>query len=97
LSPITGVFSSSANPIPRVINVDKNPAYPAAISALRHSSQPPTRPASIRTLEGVMRSGVPLVFFIYTGAVYLSFKLASVTGGCFPGSSQSPELGDLRT
>jgi len=25
------VFSSSSNPIPRVINVDKNPAYPAAM------------------------------------------------------------------
>jgi transposase, IS6 family len=24
-------FSSSSNPIPRVINVDKNPAYPAAM------------------------------------------------------------------
>jgi transposase-like protein len=27
------VFSCSANPVPRVINVDKNPAYPAAISS----------------------------------------------------------------
>jgi len=27
------VFSSSSNPIPRVINVDKNPAYPAAVEA----------------------------------------------------------------
>ena len=29
------VFRSSNNPIPRVINVDKNPAYPAAIRALK--------------------------------------------------------------
>ena len=29
------VFSSPANPIPRVINVDKNPAYPAAVDALK--------------------------------------------------------------
>jgi transposase, IS6 family len=29
------VFSSPSNPIPRVINVDKNPAYPAAINALK--------------------------------------------------------------
>jgi len=29
------VFSSHANPIPRVINVDKNPAYPAAVNALK--------------------------------------------------------------
>jgi len=29
------VFSLSANPIPRVINVDKNPAYPAAVDALK--------------------------------------------------------------
>src|SRR5271163_4725430 len=29
------VFSSSSNPIPRVINGDKNPAYPAAVEALK--------------------------------------------------------------
>jgi IS6 family transposase len=29
------VFSCSANPVPRVINVDKNPAYPAAIRVLK--------------------------------------------------------------
>ena len=29
------VFSSPANSIPRVINVDKNPAYPAAVNALK--------------------------------------------------------------
>jgi transposase, IS6 family len=29
------VWSCSANPIPRVINVDKNPAYPAAIHTLQ--------------------------------------------------------------
>jgi transposase, IS6 family len=29
------VFSLPANPIPRVINVDKNPAYPAAVDALK--------------------------------------------------------------
>ena len=29
------VLRSSSNPIPRVINVDKNPAYPAAIRALK--------------------------------------------------------------
>ena len=29
------LFSLSANPIPRVINVDKNPAYPAAVDALK--------------------------------------------------------------
>jgi len=29
------VFRFSCNPIPRVINVDKNPAYPAAFRALR--------------------------------------------------------------
>jgi transposase-like protein len=32
------VFSCSANPIPRVINVDKNPAYPAAIRGLKQQS-----------------------------------------------------------
>ena len=29
------VFRSSCNPIPRVINVDKNPAYPAAMRRLK--------------------------------------------------------------
>ena len=35
------VFSCSSNPIPRVINVDKNPAYPAAVRAARgdHGSE----------------------------------------------------------
>jgi transposase, IS6 family len=37
------VFSSSANPIPRVINVDKNPAYPAAISSLKREAVLPRR------------------------------------------------------
>src|SRR5262252_3947539 len=37
------VFSSPANPIPRVINVDKNPAYPAAINALKRESVLPRR------------------------------------------------------
>ena len=37
------VLSSSANPISRVINVDKNPAYPAAISALREKRYLPRR------------------------------------------------------
>jgi transposase-like protein len=29
------VFGSNANPIPRVINVDRNPSYPAAANALK--------------------------------------------------------------
>jgi IS6 family transposase len=37
------VFSSPANPIPRVINVDKNPAYPAAVDALKAESALPRR------------------------------------------------------
>jgi IS6 family transposase len=37
------VFSSPANPIPRVINVDKNPAYPAAITALKREAVLPRR------------------------------------------------------
>lgn len=39
------VFSSSSNPIPRVINVDKNPAYPAAVEALKAEGTypPPVR------------------------------------------------------
>jgi transposase, IS6 family len=37
------VWSCSANPIPRVINVDKNPAYPAAIHALQQEGALPRR------------------------------------------------------
>jgi transposase, IS6 family len=37
------VFRSSANPIPRVINVDKNPAYPAATTALKEQGTLPRR------------------------------------------------------
>jgi IS6 family transposase len=37
------VWTCSANPIPRVINVDKNPAYPAAIYALQQEGRLPRR------------------------------------------------------
>jgi transposase, IS6 family len=37
------VFRSYCNPIPRVINVDKNPAYPAAIRALKREGILPRR------------------------------------------------------
>jgi IS6 family transposase len=37
------VFSLAVNPIPRVINVDKNPAYPAAIRALKQEGTLPHR------------------------------------------------------
>ena len=37
------VFRSPANPIPRVINVDKNPAYPAAVAALKRQGTLPRR------------------------------------------------------
>ena len=37
------VFRSPANPIPRVINVDKNPAYPAVIKVLKHEGTLPRR------------------------------------------------------
>lgn len=37
------VFRFSNNPIPRVINVDKNPAYPAAIRALKRDGILPRR------------------------------------------------------
>jgi IS6 family transposase len=37
------VFYSSANPIPRVINVDKNAAYPAAVKALKKQGTLPRR------------------------------------------------------
>jgi transposase, IS6 family len=37
------VFRSSGNPIPRVINVDKNPAYPAAMRGLKREGILPRR------------------------------------------------------
>jgi transposase-like protein len=37
------VFSSSSNPIPRIINVDKNPAYPTAVEALKAEGILPRR------------------------------------------------------
>ena len=37
------VFRCSTNPIPRVINVDKNPAYPDAIRALKREGILPRR------------------------------------------------------
>src|SRR5205823_9883581 len=37
------VFGSSCNPSPRVINVDKNPAYPAAIRNLKRDRLLPRR------------------------------------------------------
>jgi transposase, IS6 family len=37
------VWTCSANPIPRVINVDKNPAYPAAIHVLQQEGMLPRR------------------------------------------------------
>ena len=38
------VFSAAeGNPMPRVLNVDKNPAYPAAVRALKHEGTLPRR------------------------------------------------------
>ena len=37
------VFSCPANPVPRVINVHKNPAYPAAIRVLKQEGTLPPR------------------------------------------------------
>ncbi len=41
------VWSCPANPIPRVINVDKNPAYPAAVTALKQDGVLP-QPVRLR-------------------------------------------------
>ena len=38
-------IEASGNPMPRVINVDKNPAYPAALEALKAESVVPRRVA----------------------------------------------------
>ena len=37
------VWSCASNPIPRVINVEKNPAYPATIHALQQTGMLPRR------------------------------------------------------
>jgi transposase, IS6 family len=37
------VFAAQENPTPRVINVDKNPAYPAAVEALKSDGTLPRR------------------------------------------------------
>ena len=36
-------FQSAGNPSPRVVNVDKNPAYPAAVEALKAEGALPSR------------------------------------------------------
>ena len=36
-------LSSPGNPVPRVINVDKNPAYPSAVEALKAEGVLPRR------------------------------------------------------
>jgi IS6 family transposase len=36
-------FSAAGNPVPRVLNVDKNPAYPAAVRALKAEGMLPRR------------------------------------------------------
>jgi transposase-like protein len=40
-------LSSSGNGVPRVINVDKNPAYPAAVEALKEEGVLPRRVVSV--------------------------------------------------
>jgi transposase-like protein len=37
------VFAANENPTPRVVNVDKNPAYPAAVQALKDNGMLPRR------------------------------------------------------
>ncbi|MDQ6665670.1 MAG: DDE-type integrase/transposase/recombinase [Acidobacteriota bacterium] len=36
-------IAASGNPMPRVMNVDKNPAYPAAMEALKATELSPPR------------------------------------------------------
>jgi IS6 family transposase len=47
------ISSSSSNLIPRVINVDKNPAYPAAVEALKAEgdSPPPSSSAPVQVSQ----------------------------------------------
>ena len=53
------VFSSSSNPIPRVINVDKNPAYPGVVEALKAEGTHPRRVlfASVQVSRQCHRTG----------------------------------------
>ena len=39
-------LSSPGNPVPRVINVDKNPAFPPAVEALKAEGILPSRPSA---------------------------------------------------
>jgi IS6 family transposase len=45
------IFDSPANPIPRVINVDKNPTYPAAVDALKAEGILPRLPPPMQVSE----------------------------------------------
>ena len=42
---LRGAIEASGNPMPRVMNVDKNPAYPAAVDALKAEGIIPRRVA----------------------------------------------------
>ena len=49
------IFRSSSNPIPRIINVDKNPAYPAA-ETRRHTA-PPSAATTMQIPQQCRRAG----------------------------------------
>jgi transposase-like protein len=52
-------FQATGNPSPRVVNVDKNPAYPAAVEALKAERHPakPRSPPSVQIPEQHPRAG----------------------------------------
>jgi transposase-like protein len=51
------VFRSSCNPTPRVLNVDKNPAYPAAVRALKRAGLLPRTTAAMQIPKQHHRTG----------------------------------------
>jgi transposase, IS6 family len=61
---LRNAIDASGNPMPRVMNVDKNPAYPAAMEALKAEGSIPRRVAlrqckvSVRATAGLTKSSL---------------------------------------
>jgi transposase-like protein len=76
------VFRSSCNPIPRVINVDKNPAYPAAMRALKREGILPasSAAAAMQIPQQHRRAGSPVgekTYVVSRGLRFVSERVAN--------------------
>jgi hypothetical protein len=76
----------------RIFVADQREAH---MAALPKNSQPPDRPASIRTLEELFRSGAVCCSQSLNGCCHLSIELDFLPGIRSAATSQSPEPGDL--